>query len=404
MSYSRVLIIGAGVGGLALAQGLRKGQIDFAVFEKDPLLDSRLQGYRLKIFGEFQTKLRDLLTDEAWSEFEATCAETHLGETTLNATDGRIIGSRKGYLPEGMPLPYTIDRGMLRRSLMKGIEDSVQFDKRFLKYELNDQGVKVTLEDGSIEQGTLLVGADGARSLVRKQLLPDHRPLDTKGCCIYGKSILTPELLARFPVKHRKWMTVIVDKTPILQSIISGEEPLALVSEPVRFANRISTCDLPEDYIHWGLMFPENTSGLKDEELEKALRSRAVDLSLQLTSEWDPSVRSLIELQDQSLTMGMRMYNVGPNIPAWTSSANITLMGDAIHVMAPSGGVGAVAALHDASVLAQIIGDEGITEASIGYFEGSMRQFAKVCIMRSFVAGKKMLNMPSFEDCHQVDW
>lgn len=393
MSSVRVIIIGAGVGGLALAQGLKRQNIDFAVFEGDALLDSRLQGYRIKISGEMKAKLHSILTDEAWTEFETTCAQTHLGETTLNAPDAAVIACRRGRLPKGASLPYTADRGLLRRAMMKGIESCVHLGKQFDRYEACDGGVKAFFKDGSLEHGTLLVGADGSRSAVRRQFLPSLKAVDTEACCIYGKSILGPELQARFPYKHRRWITVVLDQTPILQSIISGDAPITLVSELCHFSNRDTHPDLPEDYIHWGLLFHKDSLGLGEEELNEALRSNAPELVLDITSEWDPSIRSLIELQDGSLTTGMRVYSASPEIESWTPSAVVTGLGDAIHVMSPSGGVGAIAALNDAAVLSQIIAEEGISAQSIGKFEQIMRGFAEVCIKRSYAAGEKMLNI-----------
>lgn len=403
MPNTRILIIGAGVGGLALAQGLHKRHVDFDVFERDVSLDSRLQGYRIKIFSEMGEKLRGLLSDEVWLEFEATCAQTNLGETTLNAPDAFMIACRRGRLPKGASLPYTVDRGMLRRTLMKGIEQNIHFGKQFARYEIEQDGVKVFFQDGSVEHGTLLVGADGARSAVRRQLLPEMRLLDTEGCCIYGKSPLDSELQARFPPKHRRWITVVHDRTPMLQNIISGESPVTLVSELVQFPNRSTRTDLPRDYVHWGLLFPRNLCALGEVELDEALHSRSPDLALDVTSEWDPSIRSLIQLQDRALTMGMRVYSASPELKAWNPSANVTVLGDAIHVMSPSGGVGAVAALNDATALAQIVAEEEISVASIGKFEEISRAFAVACIRRSFAAGEKLLNTPPFHQCKEVD-
>ena len=161
-------LIGAGIGGLALAQGLRRRHVDFAVFERDVLLDSRLQGSRIKIFGEIKKKLKGVLLDEAWSEFETTCAQTNLEETNLNAANAAVLACRKGHLPEGAALPYTVDRGLLRRAIMNGVQDSVHFGKKFARYEIQEGYIKVFLMDGSMQQGILLVGADGGRSAVRK--------------------------------------------------------------------------------------------------------------------------------------------------------------------------------------------------------------------------------------------
>ena len=406
MYHPRILIIGAGISGLALAQGLRRRHVDFDVFERDVLLDSRLQGYRIKIFPEMKEKLRGLFLDEAWSEFETTCAQTFLGEINLNATDAATLACRRGRLPEGAALPYTVDRGLLRRAMMTGIQDSVHFGKEFARYEIRDDCVKALFEDGSIEQGSLLVGADGSRSAVRKQFLPDFHFLDTDGCCIYGKSFLDSELKARFPPKHRKWITVVKDESPIIQSIISCVcSSITMVTEPVEFFNPEHRNDLPRDYVHWGLLFPKDSCGLGEDKLNKALRSNPSALALEITSQWDPSIRSLLELQDKSLTSGMRIYSASPEIGSWETSPHITVLGDAIHLMSPSGGVGAVAALNDAAALARIITDEQgvLSVESIQNYEQMMKEFAGACLRRSFIAGEKMLNTPPAERCKIVD-
>ena len=168
------LIIGAGIGGLALAQGLRRRGIDFALFERDASLDSRHQGYRIETIAEME-KLRGLMLDDTLSKYKATCAQMNLGETNLNTPDAAIVACRKVYLPEGVAPPYAVDPGLLRRAMMTDIQDSVRFSKQFVRYEIEIDHVKVFFGDRCTEQGTLLIGADGSRSAVRKQFLPDYR-------------------------------------------------------------------------------------------------------------------------------------------------------------------------------------------------------------------------------------
>ncbi|KAI9877883.1 MAG: hypothetical protein M1830_002512 [Pleopsidium flavum] len=392
---SHVLIIGAGIGGLCLAQGLKKARIPFHVYERDLRSDYRAQGYRLRISGDGAAALEYTLTPELWTLFERTCCQTVLGMTNINALDGSVTASRAGAGQPG-PIPRTADRTVLRNTLMTGLEENISFGKEFNQYTVTPAGVTAHFNDGSFEEGVLLVGADGVRSPVRKQYLPNHRPVDTNGRCIYGKTVLTTELTNRFPAHAMRWMTFVV-------ALKVDKTPLTLLLEPIRFPASEPNIGHPKDYIYWVLLSQKDTFGLTDDELLKLSSEDSVQLSLQLTEKWDPSLRSLLELQDVSQSSALRICSAIPNIPPWSPSARITLLGDAIHVMSPTGGVGANTALQDAANLSKLLAEDGISSTSIGRYEEIMRSYAQAGIERSYFGGKKMFGQQPFEECKPVD-
>ncbi|KAH7382518.1 hypothetical protein DE146DRAFT_230771 [Phaeosphaeria sp. MPI-PUGE-AT-0046c] len=397
MSGPHVIIIGAGIGGLALAQGLRKRGISFSVYERDALLDSRFQGNRIKIAGELRHKLVELLNPEVWAILEETSATTVVGETNLRASDASITACRRGRLPPGVGPPLTVDRGLLRYALITGIAEHVHFGHQYERYELLEEednsknDVRIFFGNGSVTEGTLLVGVDGARSRVREQLIPGPSYVeDTATCCIWGKSPLSTELQDRFPARHRRWLTIVRDEAPLTFSIIAGDGPVTMVLEACHFRNRDIHQHLPEDYVHWGILFHKGLLRLNDEELDAALQD-APKLALDLTAEWDPSIRSLLELQNKTLTVGARILSAPLKIPAWGTSSAVTVLGDAAHVMSPAGGAGAIAVLNDAYDLASTVKEKGISLGSISEYEERMRAFAEVLLLRTNTAVMQML-------------
>jgi 2-polyprenyl-6-methoxyphenol hydroxylase-like FAD-dependent oxidoreductase len=400
---SQVLIIGGGLGGLALAQGLKKASVPFHIFEADPTADFRPQGYRIKINGEGAAALKQVLSEELWTYFEETCAESKPGETNFNAINGTITNSRSGPGLRGGPTPYLADRTVLRDLLRTGLEENISYGKKFLRYEIEDDGVTAHFEDETTYTGLLIVGADGVRSGVRRQFLPEHKMVDTNGRCIYGKTPMTEELIQRFPSRATKWMTLIVDRTPMTQTLDIDETPLTLLLEPVRFQNNKHRGKLPDNYVYWVLIARADIFGKPDNELLRLNDVDSAALSLKLTEEWDPSIRSLFELQDVAQSSTLRVSSARPEIPFWAPNERITLLGDAVHAMSPCGGVGAVTALRDAAVLSGKIGANGINTKTIAAYEAEMRIYAKMSVERSYFGGKKMFGQRPFGDCKPLE-
>ena len=67
-----VMVIGGGIGGLCLAQGLKKAGVKVAVYERDEAPTSRRQGFRVHIDPQGSTALHECLPHDLWTIFEAT--------------------------------------------------------------------------------------------------------------------------------------------------------------------------------------------------------------------------------------------------------------------------------------------------------------------------------------------
>lgn len=102
--------------------------------------------------------------------------------------------------------------------------------------------------DGSLASGSLLVGADGTKSRVRKQLLPGKGDgyVDTEQRWIYGKTHITRSLLNELHPHICKELALVQDR--------SGSFSLSLIVEPIRSKDTRSECraefELPDDYMY----------------------------------------------------------------------------------------------------------------------------------------------------------
>ncbi|KAK6384963.1 hypothetical protein LTS17_002526 [Exophiala oligosperma] len=158
-SDNQVLIIGGGLGGLALGQILQANGVPFQVFERDQELHSRRQGWAVAL-----NDLGDL-------HFISVNANIGVldGATILDACTGDMIASIGGVPSDQPGHILRCRRERLREYLAQDLPIST--DKQFTHYEEDADGVTAHFNDGTSARGSILVGADGASSRVRTQLL-----------------------------------------------------------------------------------------------------------------------------------------------------------------------------------------------------------------------------------------
>lgn len=208
---SQILIIGGGIGGSGLAQGLLKASIPFRVFKREAALNIRSQGYRVRINDVGQIALKALLPSSLYSRLLQSLPPNALSvipSAHLDALTGEAQ-KKAGNPPPGPGLsPHqsgeqlNADRSVLRDVLMQGLEAHVEFGKELQEYEITPSGVIARFSDGTEEEGALLIGADGTRSRVRNQFIPSFPIFDTRTRNIYGKTTLSQELEMSLMTKH----------------------------------------------------------------------------------------------------------------------------------------------------------------------------------------------------------
>jgi 2-polyprenyl-6-methoxyphenol hydroxylase-like FAD-dependent oxidoreductase len=376
-----VIIIGGGTGGLCLAHGLKQAGINVALYERDRSRTDGLQGYRVGINAHGVASLAACLPPDLFATFVATCARTpgHLNILTERSTELLSIT-----LDEESMGGKSVSRMTLRQVLLTGLEQHIHFDKTFTRYEQHANGsVTAFFDDGTHATADLLVGADGARSRVRRQLLPEARLDNTGIVSIAAKVPMSEVSRALLPPKVLDGITLInapkgfgaivhVMEFPWgangLKEGIGGNDAGLLARWPgLLFDNT-------RDYLMWGVWgalhnLPANPKSLGQPAL--------LALATEITDGWHPNLRALIRASDPATAFAVDVRTSVP-VDAWLTT-NVTVLGDAVHLMTPGRGVGANTALRDAALLSARLGAAQRGEMSghdaVAGYEAQMREY-----------------------------
>ncbi|GAA3742043.1 NAD(P)/FAD-dependent oxidoreductase [Flavobacterium ginsengisoli] len=335
LTKPHVAIIGAGIGGVALAVACLHRGIPFSIYERDTHFDARSQGYGLTLQ-------------------QASKAMKGLGITSLNGiistkhivhnTEGKILGewgTRKWIETEIKPSATRTNMHIARQSLRQALleqlggNNAVQWGHQLLDFKANIDGVELKFQVNRDEKNVkadLVVGADGIRSIVRKLTIgEDITPLRYLDCIV---------ILGICPLSSLKDISSqLLDSATVFQTANGNE--------------RIYVMPYTGDSVMWQLSFPMSEEEAKELSAKgpKALKEEACR-----RTQWHTPIPQILEATQESLISGYPVYDRELlRSELLEKNQNITLIGDAAHPMSPFKGQGANQALLDALKLARKI-------------------------------------------------
>jgi 2-polyprenyl-6-methoxyphenol hydroxylase-like FAD-dependent oxidoreductase len=373
MTNFSVMIIGGGIGGLCLAHGLRQSGIPVDIYERTPERTDWLQGYRIHINPHGARALRDCLPPAAWKSFLDTVSagDGGFGFMTDRGTD--LLRFRAAEINPASADPaerhYGVSRISLRTILLDDLGETLHLGKAFQRYEVTpDRRVTAYFADGSTATADVLIGADGANSQVRHQLLPHVGRMDTGVVVVAGKHRLTAGTTLPPSLTTTTNVVIPTGRGSLFTAVWHHDRDTV-------YADRTDLAD----YAFWGYadaagQFPADLDG---HDMQRLVLDRMTG--------WSAGLRRLVAESDPATVNAFHVKSAAPVQP-WETGP-VTLLGDAIHNMTPMAGIGANTALRDAGLLCRSLnsardGSVGLIPAIEGY-EREMLEYGFAAVKRS---------------------
>ncbi|WAL69094.1 flavin-dependent oxidoreductase [Amycolatopsis cynarae] len=338
----RVLIAGAGIGGLTAALALHAVGVEAVVLES--AREIRPLGVGINLLPHAVGELTRLGLDGELARLGIATREN----LYCDSSGARLFSEPRG-LAGGYQHPqYSVHRGRLQTMLLSAVrarlgEDAVRTGMRVEGFDQDADSVRVGISgrERPIE-ADLLVGADGVHSVVRAQLHPGEGPLLWSGVRMWrGVTRMNPFFDGRTMVIVRG----------------SGDGDAELIAYPIGPAS-----------VNWVALVPVGEPGPLPGDAHWNRPGRAEDL-LPLF-DWNLGWLDVAELITRSeVLLEYPMVDRDP-LPHW-GHGRVTLLGDAAHPMYPVGANGASQAVVDARVLATEL--SGGSPAGLARYEGIRR-------------------------------
>lgn len=349
LNGAKIAVAGAGVGGLTTAIALARVGASPQVFERAP--GPRAGGGPIWLYDNALKVLDQWgLGDEIRAA--GTLIERHSYRNWRHEEIGlfplaEISRRRATETPLLMIARNALDE-ILRAALGSQVgEDSISYGSSVAGYSETPDGIHLFLGPAMTateDKFEILIGADGARSVIRAQLL-GNEPLHASYTAWTGVAEAT-----HWPYPAGESVTYLGNSW----LLIGG-------ADGARDGRRVL----------WVAIGPDNI--MND-------RRR-----------WPKFVREIVAATPQPVS-----YAVRDRDPRWTARGRVTLLGDAAHPMMPAPGQGACQAIEDAAVLARAVGGRAsLIQALRSYEEQRQRRIPRIWRFARSVTLMMLANVPS---------
>jgi 2-polyprenyl-6-methoxyphenol hydroxylase-like FAD-dependent oxidoreductase len=361
----QVAIIGGGPGGLTLARILQMNGAEVKVYEREVNKEARVQGATLDLHEESGLKALSEagLMDAFRANYRPGADKVRLMNKHAEILIDEHITGKEESRPE-------IDRGPLRKILLDSLEpNTVVWDSQFTSLSKHKDGWKIEFKNSPAVYADIVIGADGANSKVRPYITdikPFFAGLTAIEGAVYNSAEASPNMHKL--VQGGKIFAMGDDQTLIISS--KGDGSLAF-------------------YVG----FKTNEDWLEKNRIDFSNKEQVNAWFKKEFKGWDASWQELFENADPHFIP--RPQYCMPLDQAWNALPNLTMLGDAAHLMPPYAGEGVNMAMLDALELGKCLLNTGFadTQSAIAAYETQMRARASE-VAKDSIASMEALHAP----------